>query len=196
MTLAPAEEDIVEGAQPQEAPGIPRGPEGIFQPEDAAWMRQALDLARQAAREGEVPVGAVLIQGGQVIGEGWNRPITSNDPTAHAEIMALRAAGQQIGNYRLVDTTLYVTLEPCLMCAGAIVHARVGRLVFGAWDPKTGAIASVFNILDSAYLNHKVAWSGGLLAEECGLLLKEFFQLRRKLADSPPDLAGSPRPAK
>lgn len=186
----------MEGTEPQETLGMPRGPEGIFRPEDAAWMRRALELARRAAQEGEVPVGAVLVRDGQVIGEGWNRPITSNDPTAHAEIIALRAAAQQIGNYRLVDTTLYVTLEPCLMCAGAIVHARVGRLVFGAWDPKTGAVASVFNILDSAYLNHRVAWSGGLLAEECGLLLKEFFQMRRKPADPHPDPAGSPHPAK
>lgn len=190
------QEEVVEDAKSQETTGMPQDTEGNFRSEDAAWMRRALELARRAAEEGEVPVGAVLVRDGLVIGEGWNRPITSNDPTAHAEIMALRAAGQQIGNYRLVDTTLYVTLEPCLMCVGAIVHARVGRLVFGAWDPKTGAVASVFNVLDSAHLNHRVAWSGGLLAEECGLLLKEFFQMRRKPADSHPDPVGSPRPAK
>lgn len=186
----------MEDTEPQDISGLPRDPEGNFQPEDAAWMRRALSLACQTAQKGEVPVGAVLVRDGQMIGEGWNRPITSNDPTAHAEIMALRAAGQQIGNYRLVDTTLYVTLEPCLMCVGAIVHARVGRLVFGAWDLKTGAVASVFNVLDSTHLNHRVAWSGGLLAEECGLLLKEFFQMRRKPADPHPDPVDSPHPAK
>lgn len=186
----------MEGTESQETLGVSRSPEGVFRPEDTAWMHRALELARQAAREGEVPVGAILVRDGRVIGEGWNRPIAANDPTAHAEITALRAAGRRIGNYRLVDSTLYVTLEPCLMCAGAIVHARVGRLVFGAWDPKTGAVASLFHILDSTHLNHKVAWSGGLLAEECGLLLKEFFQMRRNPADPCSGPSGSPHPAK
>lgn len=174
-----------------ESSGIASNP---FSPEDEAWMRRALALARRAAEEGEVPVGAVLVRDGQVIGEGWNRPITAHDPTAHAEIAALRDAGRRVGNYRLVDSTLYVTLEPCVMCAGAMVHARVGRLVFGARDPKTGAVASVLNTLDAPYLNHKVAWSGGLLAEECGTLLKEFFQARRKPADPDADGVCSPHP--
>lgn len=178
------QENMVKGAEPLETSDMPQGPESIFQPEDEAWMRHALALARRAAEEGEVPVGAVLVRDGQVLGEGWNRPITSHDPTAHAEVMALRDAGQRAGNYRLAGCTLYVTLEPCIMCAGAMVHARVARLVFGARDPKTGAIESVAGALDAPYLNHKVAWSGGLLAEECGTLLKEFFQARRKPAGS------------
>jgi len=146
---------------------------------DTHWMRYALGLAERAAAEGEVPVGAVLVLQDKVIGEGWNRPISSDDPTAHAEIVALRAAARAVGNYRLPDTTLYVTLEPCVMCAGAMVHARVARLVFGAFDPKTGAAGSVFDILGSDRLNHRVAVEGGLLAEECGARLQAFFQERR-----------------
>jgi len=146
---------------------------------DAHWMRYALELAERAAAEGEVPVGAVVVLDDKVIGEGWNRPISSDDPTAHAEIVALRAAAQAMGNYRLPKTTLYVTLEPCVMCAGAMVHARVARLVFGAFDPKAGAAGSVFDILGSERLNHRVAVEGGLLAEECGARLQAFFRERR-----------------
>jgi tRNA(adenine34) deaminase len=142
-------------------------------------MRRAMELALQAAREGEVPVGAVLVKDGEVIGEGWNRPIAAHDPTAHAEIQALRAAGRTLNNYRLTGTTLYVTLEPCAMCAGAIIHARVKRVVFGAYDPKGGAAGSVFQILGTDKLNHRVEVEGGVLAEECGAMLREFFVLKR-----------------
>lgn len=142
-------------------------------------MQHALALAQRAADEGEVPVGAVVVRGEEVIGEGWNRPIAAHDPTAHAEIMALRAAARHVGNYRLVDTTLYVSLEPCVMCAGAIIHARVKRVVFGAADPKTGAAGSVFEVLGTDRLNHRVVVEGGLLAEESGELLRAFFRKRR-----------------
>lgn len=138
-----------------------------------------MELALRAAREGEVPVGAVVVKDGQAIGEGWNRPIGAHDPTAHAEIQALRAAAQVLGNYRLPDTTLYVTLEPCAMCAGAIIHARVRRVVFGAFDPKGGAAGSVFEILGTDKLNHRVEVQGGVLAQECGDMLREFFVLKR-----------------
>jgi len=148
--------------------------------EDEHWMRHALALARRAEAEGEVPVGAVLVRDGEPIGEGWNRPIGEHDPSAHAEIMALRAAGKAVGNYRLPDSTLYVTLEPCPMCAGAIVHARVTRVVFGASDPRTGAAGSVFDLLPSdARFNHRTACEGGLLADEAGELLRAFFRARR-----------------
>ena len=146
---------------------------------DTYWMRYALELALKAARAGEVPVGAVLVRDNKIIGEGWNRPIGSCDPTAHAEIQALRAGAKQLDNYRLLDTTLYVTLEPCAMCAGAIIHARVKRVVFGAHDPKGGAAGSVFEILGTDKLNHKVEFSGGVLAQECGDLLSEFFRIKR-----------------
>lgn len=149
-------------------------------PNDIDWMHHALKLAERAQQEGEVPVGAVLVLNDEIIGAGWNRPITAHDPTAHAEIMALRAGAAKLGNYRLNDTTLYVTLEPCVMCAGAIVHARIKRLVFGASDPKAGAIVSAFNILDSARLNHRVEYASGILAEECGGMLSRFFEARRK----------------
>lgn len=152
-----------------------------MQPEtDLKWMYHALMLAQRAADEGEVPVGAVLVKDDQVIGEGWNRPIASHDPTAHAEIITLRAAAAHLKNYRLGDTTLYVTLEPCAMCAGAIVHARIGRVVFGTLDPKGGAAGSVFNILDCEHLNHRVICENGLLAEQCGGILRSFFSTRRK----------------
>jgi tRNA(adenine34) deaminase len=124
-------------------------------------------------------VGAVVVKDGELVAEGWNRPIGSCDPTAHAEIIALRAAGATLGTYRLTDTTLYVTLEPCAMCAGAMVHARVGRLVFGATDPRAGAAGSVFNVVQNAALNHRMDLSGGVLADECGALLREFFAARR-----------------
>jgi len=146
---------------------------------DRSMMRLALELGRQAGRAREVPVGAVVVVEGEVVGEGWNHPIGSHDPTAHAEIQALREAGKRLGNYRLVDATLYVTLEPCAMCAGAMVHARIARLVFGAADPKTGAAGGVFDIVRSPSLNHQVEVEGGVLAGECGDLLREFFRARR-----------------
>lgn len=146
---------------------------------DEAYMRRALDLARHAEQAGEVPVGALVVLNDEVIGEGWNQPIVSHDPTAHAEIVALRAAAARMKNYRLTDTTLYVTLEPCAMCAGAIVQARVARVVYGAADPKAGAAGSVFNLLESSSLNHRAQITGGVLAEECGQSLKAFFQARR-----------------
>lgn len=143
-------------------------------------MRRALELARRGSGEGEVPVGAVLVRQGRIIGEGYNRPICSHDPTGHAEVIALRGAAAALGNYRLPpDTTLYVTLEPCIMCAGAIVHARVGRLVYGAADPKSGAAGSVFDVFVSGKVNHAVAVTGGVMAQECGELLREFFRSRR-----------------
>lgn len=146
---------------------------------DLFWMQRALELARQAEAEGEVPVGAVLVKDEQILGEGWNAPIGEHDPTAHAEIRALRNAATRLGNYRLLDTTLYVTLEPCVMCAGAIIHARVKRVVYGAADPKTGAAGSVFDILNSELHNHRVEVTSGVLEPECSALLKEFFQARR-----------------
>jgi len=146
---------------------------------DLFWMQRALELARQAEAAGEVPVGAVLVKEDQVLGEGWNAPIGEHDPTAHAEIRALRQAANRLGNYRLLDTTLYVTLEPCVMCAGAIIHARVKRVVYGAADPKTGAAGSVFDILNSELHNHRVEITAGVLDQECGTLLKGFFQARR-----------------
>ncbi len=147
--------------------------------QDQYWMHRALELARRAAAAGEVPVGAVLVRDGERIGEGWNRPIGGCDPTAHAEVLALRAAAERIGNYRLVGSTLYATLEPCPMCAGALVHARVARVVFGATDPRAGAAGTVFDLLQSPLLNHRCAVVGGVLAGECGLLLREFFRVRR-----------------
>ena len=148
-------------------------------PGDIDFMRSALEQAYRARAAGEVPVGAVLISGERVVADGANHPIASNDPTAHAEIEALRAGGQALGSYRLTDTTLYVTLEPCAMCAMAIVHARVRRLVFGAWDPRAGAAGSVTDIFALPSLNHRVDVFGGVLMEECGSLLREFFAERR-----------------
>lgn len=146
---------------------------------DVDFMQRALELAGAAETNGEVPVGAVLVRGDEIIAEGANRPIASNDPTAHAEIEALRAGGQVIGSYRLTDTTLYVTLEPCTMCAAAIVHARVRRLVFGAWDPRAGAAGSIVDVFALPGLNHRVDVFGGVLAEECTHQLKQFFAERR-----------------
>jgi tRNA(adenine34) deaminase len=147
---------------------------------DAHWMTRALELARQAqATHGEVPVGAVLVLDEQIIGEGCNQNISLNDPSAHAEIMALRAAGAHVGNYRFPGATLFVTLEPCVMCAGAIIHARVARVVYATADPKSGAAGSVFDTLVSERHNHRVAVTSGVLAEEAGGLLREFFRLRR-----------------
>lgn len=142
-------------------------------------MVRALELAHKAEAEGEVPVGALIVKHNEVIAEAWNRPIGSHDPTAHAEIQALRAAAEKLGNYRLPGTTLYVTLEPCPMCAGAMVHARVARVVFAAPDPRTGAAGSVFNLLQSDELNHRAEVTGGIMAEESGNLLREFFRRRR-----------------
>lgn len=142
-------------------------------------MRRALELAREAEKVGEVPVGALIVADGKILSEGWNRPISSNDPTAHAEIVALRAAAQNARNYRLTGATLYVTLEPCPMCAGAIVHARIARVVFGANDPLAGAAGSVTNVFAIPSLNHHPEVIGGVLAEECGAMLKEFFRARR-----------------
>lgn len=142
-------------------------------------MREAIALAEEAARTGEVPVGAVVVRAGEIIGRGYNRPIASADPTAHAEIVALRAAAAALGNYRLTDCELYVTLEPCAMCVGAMIHARLARVVFGAPDPKTGACGSVVDLPANASLNHHATFEGGLLAGESAALLKRFFAGRR-----------------
>ena len=147
---------------------------------DEYWIKQALNLAQRAASEGEVPVGAVLVYNNEMLAEGWNQPISRHDPSAHAEIMALRNGAEVLKNYRLPDTTLYVTLEPCIMCAGALVHARIKRLVFGAFDPKGGAVQSNFTILDSNKLNHRVDYRGGVSGNECGKIIQDFFKARRK----------------
>jgi tRNA(adenine34) deaminase len=146
---------------------------------DLTFMSRALELARAAEAAGEVPVGAVIVKSDTIVAEGWNRPIGTCDPTAHAEIVALRAAGQALDTYRLTGTTLYVTLEPCAMCASAMVHARVQRLVFGAVDPRAGAAGSVFNIVQHAALNHRLECTAGVLAEDCSSLLRNFFLARR-----------------
>jgi len=146
---------------------------------DKDWMQHAFELAKKAEAQDEVPVGAVIVYEDKIIGEGWNQPISSDDPTAHAEIMALRAASTQLENYRLPNTTLYVTLEPCTMCAGAIIHARVSRLVFAVDDPKTGACGSVFNLMQTDKLNHKVEIEKGVMEEECRSLIQSFFKEKR-----------------
>lgn len=147
---------------------------------DEFWMRHALTLAQRAWEQGEVPVGAVLVQGDKVIGEGWNRPIGQCDPTAHAEIMALRQGGKILENYRLLDTTLYVTLEPCVMCAGAMVHSRITRLVYGAKDEKTGAAGSLLDVIGHPGMNHQIQIAGGVLAGACAAMLSDFFRMRRE----------------
>jgi tRNA(adenine34) deaminase len=152
---------------------------GISQTTDEAWMRYALRLAQRAEQQGEVPVGAIVVKEDRCIAEGWNASILTHDPTAHAEMVALRMAGLAIENYRLVDATLYVTLEPCVMCMGAISHARIKRLVFGAFDPKRGAVCNALNLADASFLNHRVNWVGGLLEAECSELLRDFFKARR-----------------
>lgn len=149
-------------------------------PSDADFMRAALEQAQLAAAQDEVPVGAVLVHGGAIIAHGANQPIASCDPTAHAEVVTLRAAGTRLNSYRLTDTTLYVTLEPCIMCASALIHARVKRVVFGAWDPKAGAAGSIANIFTLPAMNHRVDVFGGVLHEECGALLTDFFAARRR----------------
>ena len=146
---------------------------------DEAFMRRALELAQRAQEEGEVPVGAVVVLEEKILGEGWNRPIAAADPTAHAEIQAMRAASAALSNYRLTGATLYVTLEPCVMCAGAMFHARIGRVVFGASDPKTGAAGSIVDLFKNEKLNHQAQIHGGVLASECGALLSRFFASRR-----------------
>ncbi len=146
---------------------------------DSYFIARALALAAHAAASNEVPVGALITRGAQIVAEGWNRPIASNDPTAHAEIVVLRAAGQAVGDYRLKGCTLYVTLEPCAMCAAAIVHARVDRVVFGAFDPKAGAAGSTIDVFRLPASNHRVDVFGGVLAAECGAVLAEFFASRR-----------------
>lgn len=171
-----------------------------FDGTDEFWMRQAIALAHRAQLEGEVPVGAVLVRDGELLGEGWNSPIGRHDPSAHAEILALRQAGSRVGNYRLPGTALYVTLEPCPMCAGAIIQARVARVIYGAPDPKAGAAGSRFDLLPSDHrFNHRTQCVGGLLAEECGHLLRSFFAARRKKAkpgpEIPPERHQKPEPA-
>ena len=147
--------------------------------DDENFMREALALAAEAAAAGEVPVGAVVVRDGEVVGRGSNRPISSRDPTAHAEIVALREAAARLGNYRLPGCELYVTLEPCAMCVGAMVHARIARVVYGATDPKTGACGSIVDLPSLAGWNHHGVFTGGLLAEECGAMLRRFFAERR-----------------
>jgi len=142
-------------------------------------MSRALELAREAEGAGEVPVGAVIVKDGAIIAEGWNRPISTHDPSAHAEMIAMRAAAESLQNYRLLDTTLYVTLEPCAMCAGAMVHARVKRLVFAATDPRAGAAGSIFNIVQHTALNHRMQVEEGVLRDDCSAMLRGFFQKRR-----------------
>jgi tRNA(adenine34) deaminase len=151
---------------------------------DLAFMNEALALAREAGALGEVPVGAVVVCDGEIVGRGYNRPIMANDPTAHAEVMALRAAGQTLGNYRMPGCTLYVTLEPCAMCSGAIQHARIARVVFGARDAKTGACGSVTDLFAETRLNHHATVESGLLEAECGRLLSDFFAARRRRTDT------------
>lgn len=147
---------------------------------DTEFMQVALTLATEAGIKGEVPVGAIIVKDGVIIGRGSNAPISQHDPSAHAEIQAMRDAAKNIGNYRLVDCTLYVTLEPCAMCTGAVQHARIARLVFGASDPKTGACGSVINLMAEPKLNHHTEVTGGIMAQECGGLLSGFFASRRK----------------
>jgi tRNA(adenine34) deaminase len=150
------------------------------QKDDHYWMRQALELAQEAARCDEVPVGAVLVnKAGELLARGYNRPISASDPTAHAEIVVIREAATRLQNYRLIDTTLYVTLEPCVMCVGALVQARVGRIVYGALEPKTGAIQSAHQLFDSAQFNHTPEISSGVLETECSNLISQFFQQKR-----------------
>jgi tRNA(adenine34) deaminase len=146
---------------------------------DRQYMQQAIEQAMLAASAGEVPVGAVLVRDGQVISKGFNQPISNSDPSAHAEMLVLRGAAQSEANYRLPGTTLYVTLEPCTMCAGAMLHARIDRVVFGASDPKTGAAGSVLNVFSEKQINHQTQVEGGIMSEECGQILRQFFKERR-----------------
>ena len=156
-----------------------------FSEADQAMMAEALGLAQIALAAGEVPVGAVVAKDGEIVGRGWNRPISDKDPTAHAEVTAMRDAGRHLGNYRLPGCSLYVTLEPCAMCAGAIVQARIARVVFGARDPRTGAAGSVLNVLEHPVLNHRAALTAGVEAEACAMLLVNFFKARRAASRTP-----------
>jgi tRNA(adenine34) deaminase len=148
---------------------------------DDHFMREALELARRAADAGEVPVGAVIVRNGAIVGRGYNQPVSGNDPTAHAEVMALRDAAERIGNYRLAECEMFVTLEPCAMCAGAIMHARLSRVVYGAADPKSGACGSVVDLFAEGRLNHHAKIVAGVMAEEAGAMLRDFFAVRRKV---------------
>ncbi|QOZ95068.1 tRNA adenosine(34) deaminase TadA [Stutzerimonas stutzeri] len=159
-----------------------RKPQIIDRSQDEHFMHEALVLAAQGAALGEVPVGAVLVQGGQIIGRGYNCPISQHDPSAHAEMVAVRDAAQALQNYRLPGVTLYVTLEPCSMCAGLIVHSRIQRVVYGAAEPKAGVVVSRGKFFEQDFLNHRVLVEGGVLAEECGTVLSEFFRQRRQKA--------------
>jgi tRNA(adenine34) deaminase len=152
---------------------------GISLSMDEAWMRYAFRLAQIAEQQGEVPVGAIVVKDDQCIAEGWNSSIATHDPTAHAEMVALRKAGLALENYRLTGASLYVTLEPCVMCMGAISHARVERLVFGAFDPKRGAVCHALSLSDASFLNHRINWVGGILEIDCSELLRDFFRARR-----------------
>ena len=147
--------------------------------DDQVWMRRAIELARKAETLGEVPVGALIVKQDRCIAEGHNRPIQNSDPTAHAEIIAIREASQRLQNYRLVDCTLYVTLEPCVMCMGAIQHARIKRVVFAATDPQRGAVCSALHLAEADYANHHIEWTAGVLDSECATLLSDFFKRRR-----------------
>jgi len=152
---------------------------GINLTTDEAWMRHAFRLAQRAEQHGEVPVGAIVVRDNQCIADGWNASIATHDPTAHAEMVAVRKAGMALENYRLCDATLYVTLEPCVMCMGAISLARIKRLVFGAFDPKRGAVCHALSLADASFLNHRISWVGGVLEIECSELLRDFFRARR-----------------
>jgi tRNA(adenine34) deaminase len=154
--------------------------DAIFSEQDQQWMRYALELAAKGEAIGEVPVGAVIVQEGAIIGEGFNQPISSHDPTAHAEIIALRQAATHLQNYRLIGSTIYVTLEPCTMCVGALIHARIARLVFGTTESKAGAVISKSRLLESEYFNHRVDYVGGLMAQQCQHQLSHFFSVRRE----------------
>jgi len=147
---------------------------------DEYWMQQALELARKAEQQDEVPVGAIVVKDNEIVSQGWNQPIQSHDPSAHAEMQAIRAAGEALQNYRLIDTTLYVTLEPCSMCVGAMIHARIKRLVFGAYDVKTGAAGSAINLINDVVHNHRIEVVGGVLELECREMLQDFFRRKRK----------------
>ena len=152
--------------------------------DDEKWMREALALAAQGAAEGEVPVGALVVRDGQVLGRGWNRPIAGHDPTAHAEVMALREAARHEANYRLSGATLYVTIEPCTMCFGALMHARIARLVYGATEPRAGACVSQLRLPEQPFYNHRLEVIGGVLAEDSAILLRSFFRQRRGRSES------------
>ncbi|MEQ9022671.1 MAG: tRNA adenosine(34) deaminase TadA [Pseudomonadales bacterium] len=153
--------------------------ETLQEQEDAKWMRLCLDLAKQAADIGEVPVGAIVVREAEILGEGYNQPVTTSDPSAHAEIQALRSAAEKVGNYRLPGATLYVSVEPCTMCAGALIHSRLSRLVFGTTEARAGAIVSRLKLLDQDFYNHRVEYQYGCLAEDSSTLLKSFFRQRR-----------------